>query len=361
MANTRSVLDLVSFVVFGECRHRYAVSSLMDTAYWLLEQSRETKRETKKEDRSRSMWLAVSELRSTGGGDRRRWWLEESQRLLFKSSVGIESSTLLSKGIVKDKCSICGFKWHPPEKCWEKELTLLPTRKKAIVLIGFFKQNSRQMGTEGRNKARLVVQGNRQRHRVDYQETFAHVAKMVPVRSLLAIAAVKGWFTCQMDVSNAFLHGDLIEEVYMIPSLGYTDKGYNVSVVSTLDPICQGILLAHDLAVQLKAYCDSDWASCPMTRRSTTESEYRAMAQTCYEVTWLVSMLKDLGIKGLKPLDLFCDNQADLYIAANLIFYARTKHIEVDCHYVRDQLKASNIKPSYVHTKSQLAYVLPRL
>nr|GEZ73611.1 integrase, catalytic core [Tanacetum cinerariifolium] len=48
---------------------------------------------------------------------------EESQRLLFKSSVSIESSTLLSKGIVKDKCSICGFKWHPPEKCWEKDLT----------------------------------------------------------------------------------------------------------------------------------------------------------------------------------------------------------------------------------------------
>ncbi|GJS98451.1 cysteine-rich receptor-like protein kinase 8 [Tanacetum coccineum] len=42
---------------------------------------------------------------------------EETQRLLFRSSANIESSTLLSKGIVKDKCSICGFKWHPPEKC----------------------------------------------------------------------------------------------------------------------------------------------------------------------------------------------------------------------------------------------------
>ncbi|GKC85614.1 hypothetical protein Tco_1141331 [Tanacetum coccineum] len=45
---------------------------------------------------------------------------EESQRLLFKSSANIESSALLSKGIVKDKCSTCGFKWHPPKKCWEK-------------------------------------------------------------------------------------------------------------------------------------------------------------------------------------------------------------------------------------------------
>ncbi|GJS16553.1 cysteine-rich receptor-like protein kinase 8 [Tanacetum coccineum] len=45
---------------------------------------------------------------------------EESQRLLFKSSAGIESIALLSKGIAKEKCSICRFKWHPPDKCWEK-------------------------------------------------------------------------------------------------------------------------------------------------------------------------------------------------------------------------------------------------
>ncbi|GKB81856.1 reverse transcriptase, RNA-dependent DNA polymerase, partial [Tanacetum coccineum] len=137
----------------------------------------------------------------------------------------------------------------------------------------------------------------------------------------------------------------------------------------------QGILLAKDSAVQLKAYCDSDWASCPMTRRSTgycillgdspiswkskkqavvtrssAETEYRAMALTCCEVTWLVSMLKDLGIKNLEHVDLYCDNQVALYISANLVFHARTKHIEVECHYVRDQLKAGVIKPSYVHT-----------
>ncbi|GKA46826.1 retrovirus-related pol polyprotein from transposon TNT 1-94 [Tanacetum coccineum] len=53
----------------------------------------------------------------------------------------------------------------------------------------------------------------RQRHVVDYQETFAPVVKLVTVKSLLAVAALKGWDTCQMDVSNAFLHGDLLEEL----------------------------------------------------------------------------------------------------------------------------------------------------
>ncbi|GKC17380.1 cysteine-rich receptor-like protein kinase 8 [Tanacetum coccineum] len=124
--------------------------------------------------------------------------------------------------------------------------------------------------------------------------------------------------------------------------------------------IGQGILLAKDSTVRLKAYCDSDWASCPMTRISTT-AEYRVMALTCCEVTWLVSLLKELRIKDLEPVDLYCDNQATLYIAANPVFHARTKHIEVDCQYVRDQLKAGKIKPSYIHTKSQLTDVFTKV
>ncbi|GKD12422.1 cysteine-rich receptor-like protein kinase 8, partial [Tanacetum coccineum] len=149
----------------------------------------------------------------------------------------------------------------------------------------------------------------------------------------------------------------------------------------------QGILLANNSAVELKAYCDSDWASCPMTRRSTTrycillgdlpvswkskkqavmsrssaEADYKAMALTCCEVTWLVNLFKDFGIKDLEPFDLHCDNQAALYIAANPVFHARTKHIEVDCHYVRDQMKAGKIKPSYIHTKSQLVNVFTKV
>nr|GFB04889.1 hypothetical protein [Tanacetum cinerariifolium] len=123
----------------------------------------------------------------------------------------------------------------------------------------------------------------------------------------------------------------------------------------------QGVLLANNSAVELKAYCDSDWASCPMTRRSTTEAKYRAMALTCCEVTWLVNLFKDFGIKDLEHVDLHCDNQATLYIAANPVFHARNKHIEVDCHFVRDQMKAGKTNPSYTHTKSQLADVFTKV
>nr|GEW67573.1 retrovirus-related Pol polyprotein from transposon TNT 1-94 [Tanacetum cinerariifolium] len=75
---------------------------------------------------------------------------------------------------------------------------------------------------------KVIVQGNRQMRGVDYDETFAPVAKMVIVRSLLAVAAMQGWDITQMNVSNAFLHGDLFDDVYMYLTMGYVRKGDNI-------------------------------------------------------------------------------------------------------------------------------------
>ena len=86
--------------------------------------------------------------------------------------------------------------------------------------------------------------------------------------------------------------------------------------------------------------------------RSTIEADYKAMATTTWEVTWLLPLLKDLNLPGLKPATLKCGNQATLYIVVNSIFYEKTKHVEVHYPYVRDNMKVDLVKPTYVHTKA---------
>ena len=459
------------------------------------------------------------------------------------------------------------------------ELIVLPEGKKAIGCRWVYTVKLKADGSIDRYKARLVAKGYAQKYGIDYQETFAPVAKFNTIRILISIAANRDWPLQQFDVKNAFLNGDLEEEVYMelppginqsskhedkvcklkrslyglkqsprawfgrftlaMKAAGYqqsnadhtlfvkhkdgrvttlivyvddmiltgddpeemktlreylsaefemkdlgqlkyflgievarskqgislsqhkyvldllsetgmlackpvetpiqvnhrlgifpdqvpTDMGryqrlvgkliylthtrpditYAVSVVSQfmhapseehMDAVYRilrylkgapgkGLLYSKNDISNIEGYTDADWAGDQTIRRSTSgyltfvegnlitwrskkqkvvarssaEAEFRGMAQGICELLWIKSILKDLEIKYTDPINLYCDNKAAIQIAHNPVQHDRTKHVEVDRHFIKEKLDQKIICFPFVKSASQLADILTK-
>jgi hypothetical protein len=94
--------------------------------------------------------------------------------------------------------------------------------------------------------------------------------------------------------------------------------------------------------------------------RSSTEAEYRAMASTISELIWIKQLLTDLEIKTQEPMKMHCDNQVACHIASNLVFHERTKHIEVDCHFIREKIHSKEIETLFMRSKDQVADIFTK-
>ncbi|RVX14359.1 Retrovirus-related Pol polyprotein from transposon TNT 1-94 [Vitis vinifera] len=124
----------------------------------------------------------------------------------------------------------------------------------------------------------------------------------------------------------------------------------------------QGVLYDNRGHTQVVGYTDADWAGSPTDRRSTSgaEAEYRAMALATCELIWLRHLLQELRFGKDEQMKLICDNQAALHIASNPVFHERTKHIEVDCHFIREKIASGCVATSFVNSNDQLADIFTK-
>lgn len=93
----------------------------------------------------------------------------------------------------------------------------------------------------------------------------------------------------------------------------------------------------------------------PTVSRSSTEAEYKVMANATAEVIWVQTLLAELGIYLEQPPLLWCDNLGATYLSTNPVFHARAKHIEIDFHFVRERFARRQLQVQLIGTKDQLA------
>ena len=141
-----------------------------------------------------------------------------------------------------------------------------------------------------------------------------------------------------------------------------------------------GLHFRRSNATLVSAFFDADWAGCSDDRKSTggfavffgsnliswsarkqatvsrssTEAEYKSLANATAEIIWLESLLEELGVKQHRISCLWCDNLGATYLTANPVFHARTKHIEIDFHFVRERVAEKKLEIRFIPSRDQV-------
>ncbi|CAN6676787.1 unnamed protein product [Malus baccata var. baccata] len=217
------------------------------------------------------------------------------------------------------------------------------------------------------SKLQLDMQSKAPTNLTDYQKLVGKLIYLTITRPDISYA---------VSIASQFMHAPTIAHLCVVKrKLRYLKGSFG-----------RGILMKRNGNTTIMGYTDTDWAGNSLDRKSTTgfctfvggnlvtwrskkqsviarssaEAEYRAMASTACELIWLKGLLSDLGFPSNQPMSLFCDNQAAMHIASNPVFHERTKHIEVDCHYIRAQVQSKVINTHYTRSHDQLADIFTK-
>nr|GEV70228.1 ribonuclease H-like domain-containing protein [Tanacetum cinerariifolium] len=252
-------------------------------------------------------------------------------------------------------------------------------------------------GTLSRYKARLVAKESTQLEGVDVDETFSPVVKPGTIRTVLSLPTSRHWPVHQLDVKNAFLHGDLSKTVYMHqppveilkragmvncnPSQTHVDTE---SKLGTTGDVVSDLKLYRSLAGSLQyltfirpdisydvqqlfssyttdlvAYSNADWAA-DLLLDDRLQVEYRGVANAVAETCWLCNLLRELHTPLSSATLVYCDNVSAIYLSSNQIQHQRTKHIEIDIHFVCDLVATGQVWVLHVPSRYQFADIITK-
>ncbi|EOY08066.1 Uncharacterized protein TCM_022381 [Theobroma cacao] len=290
----------------------------------------------------------------------------------------------------------------------------LPSNCNVIGYKWVYKVKLNADGNVERYKARLVVKGYNQIKGFDHQDTFNPVGqrnnksdvkeflksefklkdlgKVKYILGLEITRSLEGISICQRKYAL-----DLMEEQGLLgtklvlsqftekPGIHHLAAAHRVLKYIKKAP-GQGILMKSKCNLRIFGYSDSDWAGCLDTRKSVTgycifvgdslvswkskkqsvmarnsaKAECRSMAATCCEIIWLRSLMADFGINHSETVNLYSDSQSAIQISKNHVLHEKTKHIEMDCHFIRDKVLARLINPLHISTQSQLSDIFTK-
>ncbi|KAE8658547.1 hypothetical protein F3Y22_tig00116971pilonHSYRG00774 [Hibiscus syriacus] len=264
-------------------------------------------------------------------------------------------------------------------------LVLIPHGQTAIGCKWLFRIKKNEDGSVARHKARLVAKGFTQVPGKDFHDTFSPVIKPSTVKVIFSLAVTHGWKLRQVDVNNTFLNGELNEEMHMMQLPGFEKStvdgsqlvcklekalyslkqaprswyaklqaflirvGFNgIQVDASLfirrlqtrcGTLYYGLIFhKNNTGIQLEAYVDADWASNVDDRRS--------ISGFC--------VFLGGNLVSCKPV-IWSDNTSDIAMRENPVFHSRSKHVELDLHFIREKVVAGDVTVNYVPSSHQCA------